>query len=219
MRRILDAGCGRGEFLQEKFSWMQNIEVYGVDISPEFIKDAVETSPRHFRFKICALEKLDFPDGYFDEVYCHDVLEHVEDYPRALENICRVLKPAGHLHLVIPDPVCEKIIFHFDPLYCSSQMHRRVIPSWQIKEDLEKRGFVVVKCQKLMMINALMAIYRAMRRLPVEPQSGLYTKPQEIAWIYRIFGPFYRLKLVQWLDGTLLVRILAKKYVIEAIKK
>jgi SAM-dependent methyltransferase len=46
---------------------------------------------------ICgAGEALPFPDGAFDLVLSHEVLEHVRDDRRALEEICRVLQP--------PDP-------------------------------------------------------------------------------------------------------------------
>lgn len=217
MKRVLDAGCGRGEFLQEKFSRIENIEVYGVDVSAEFIKDARRASPRHFHYKICPLERLDFTDRFFDEVHCYDLLEHVEDYPRVLRNICRVLKPGGRLYLKVPHPFCEKIIYHFDPWYCGPEMHRRVIPSQQLKQDLEKNGLKVVRCQKRMFVNALMAIYRAMRKLPVEAQSGRYLQSAEIGWIYRIFGPIHRLKPIQSLDA-LLAQLLCRKYEMEAVK-
>jgi SAM-dependent methyltransferase len=38
----------------------------------------------------------------FDEVYAYDVLEHVENVPRALEEIHRICKPGGALLATVP---------------------------------------------------------------------------------------------------------------------
>jgi SAM-dependent methyltransferase len=43
-----------------------------------------------------------FPDGHFDTVLMFDVLEHLEDPFRALEEVKRVLKGGGTLYLTVP---------------------------------------------------------------------------------------------------------------------
>jgi SAM-dependent methyltransferase len=48
---------------------------------------------------ICAMP---FPDSSFDFVLATDVIEHVEDDGRALEEIYRVLAPGGYVLLTVP---------------------------------------------------------------------------------------------------------------------
>jgi len=44
---------------------------------------------------------LPFRDGEFDEILCHDVLEHIH-YPPTLGDICRILKKGGKLTIRVP---------------------------------------------------------------------------------------------------------------------
>lgn len=53
----------------------------------------------------------EIPDGAYDCVFCSGVLEHVDDWRKALQEITRVLKPGGTLLLGLPfrQPI------HFSP--------------------------------------------------------------------------------------------------------
>ena len=42
------------------------------------------------------------PDGAYDSVVCHQVLEHVREPHRAMAEMARVLKPDGHLVISVP---------------------------------------------------------------------------------------------------------------------
>jgi SAM-dependent methyltransferase len=48
-------------------------------------------------------EAIPFPDGHFDVVYSSNVLEHVDDPPRVIAEMVRVLKPGGYGHIVVPN--------------------------------------------------------------------------------------------------------------------
>jgi hypothetical protein len=48
------------------------------------------------------LQDMQFPDGFFDVVMTAEVLEHVPDEQRAIQEIVRVLAPRGHLVLEVP---------------------------------------------------------------------------------------------------------------------
>ncbi len=52
--------------------------------------------------RVAALEALPFADQYFDAVVCADVIEHVEDEDRALNELHRVLAPGGLMFLSTP---------------------------------------------------------------------------------------------------------------------
>jgi SAM-dependent methyltransferase len=48
-------------------------------------------------------ESLPFPDASFDVVLSSNVLEHVRDPARVIAEMVRVLKPGGHLQIVVPN--------------------------------------------------------------------------------------------------------------------
>lgn len=56
-----------------------------------------DLSPRLAHHREINVEKLDFPDGYFDLIICNHVLEHVDNPAAALAEFNRCLAPGGHL--------------------------------------------------------------------------------------------------------------------------
>jgi len=45
------------------------------------------------------MEKLSYPDNFFDIVHCVNALDHVENPKKALEEMKRVIKPGGWIYL------------------------------------------------------------------------------------------------------------------------
>lgn len=97
-KRILDVGCGIGTYLKALKRYTQNL--YGVDVDAERIKEAARISPNVF---VAPAEKLPFDDEMFDVVLLNEVLEHVKDGRKAVEEAIRVLKPGGHLVIFAPN--------------------------------------------------------------------------------------------------------------------
>ncbi len=101
--RALDVGCGPGimaEHLTER-----GFEFYGVDISREMIHQAEAKygGQKMCHFSTGRVEKLDFPDSYFDIVICMGLVEYIEDDVAAIKEVCRVLKPGGELIVTLPN--------------------------------------------------------------------------------------------------------------------
>jgi len=105
--RLLDLGCGDGDFIfmaKDKFE-----ECYGVDVSSMRIERAKKTSKDrsdgdNIRFYKCDVdEELPFSNAFFDVVTCIAVLEHVFNPPNALDEIYRVLKPGGMFIVQVPN--------------------------------------------------------------------------------------------------------------------
>lgn len=90
-RRLLDAGCSSGyatRFFAEKCP-----ETYGIEISDD-VEIARQRYP-HIRFHRGGLESTPFEDNFFDVIIMSDVLEHVDNEQRALDEMYRILKPGG----------------------------------------------------------------------------------------------------------------------------
>lgn len=101
--RVLDAGCGSGR--NSLFLAGAGMQVVGVDQSDgmlERAKAAVAETRCAVDLLQGELEALPFADGAFDVVICTSVLETMtrEATSRAMQELGRVLKPAGYLLVV-----------------------------------------------------------------------------------------------------------------------
>jgi len=99
--RVLDAGCGGGGMplsLAEEAS-----HVVGIDPINRFgdagVRLAHERKLRNLRFVLADGMALPFPNGVFDLVLSHAVIEHVPDAPLYLRECARVLAGSGHVYL------------------------------------------------------------------------------------------------------------------------
>lgn len=101
---ILDAGCGDGVILEalQKFG---TALIWGVDYNPLRLKQAQKIAPR-VNFKEASLDRLDFPDEYFDVIVMNQVLEHIPEDEAVLREMHRLLKKGGALILGVPNEGC-----------------------------------------------------------------------------------------------------------------
>ncbi|MBK8020932.1 MAG: class I SAM-dependent methyltransferase [Chloroflexi bacterium] len=90
--RVLDVGFGLGYGMN--ILAIKAGEIYGVDIDQQVLDYCEATllgrNPRVKRLALFDGYKLDFADEEFDVLTCVDVLEHVEDYHRFLDELLRV---------------------------------------------------------------------------------------------------------------------------------
>ncbi len=84
----LSVGCG-------KRTRQQNL--IRLDISPDVEPDVVWN-----------LDKFPYPfeDSYFTRIECYDVIEHLQDIPKTLEEFHRILKTEGLLQITTPHFSC-----------------------------------------------------------------------------------------------------------------
>jgi len=95
--RLLDMGCGRGDYLSV-FSSL-GFEVAGVDISPR----APELAPGH-HVEVADLERdpLPFEPASFDAVFSKSVIEHLRMPHALLSKACEALAPGGVAVIMTP---------------------------------------------------------------------------------------------------------------------
>ena len=47
-------------------------------------------------------KKLPFKDNYFDEILASDIIEHVDNVPKVIKELHRILKTGGKLKIKVP---------------------------------------------------------------------------------------------------------------------
>jgi ubiquinone/menaquinone biosynthesis C-methylase UbiE len=104
--RVLDFGCGTGNlesFLAEKT--VPPIQIEAVDSSLLMLAWAKEKcrNLEYVSFACVDLsQRLKYPDNYFDRIVAFHILYSLRNPQQTLEELIRVLKPAGRLIIVNP---------------------------------------------------------------------------------------------------------------------
>lgn len=84
----LNLGCGKNKSV---------IEAVTVDINPQTGADIIHD-----------LNKFPWPlsDNEFDAIYCMDILEHLDDLVRVMEEIYRIARPCARVTITVPHFSC-----------------------------------------------------------------------------------------------------------------
>lgn len=98
-KKILDIGVGGGYLLQVADSL--GFDCYGTEISSYW----AEVSKKKFPGRIFSgpLPEAGFKSDFFDVVCMTDVLEHLAEPQKILEEISRILKPSGYIMIISPN--------------------------------------------------------------------------------------------------------------------
>jgi len=103
-KKILDLGCGRGDFLLE--CYREKLEIIGIDVNEKHVEISREKLKKHgFNFDVIQGmgEQLPFKETSFDFINCTEVLEHTNNPEGVLRECYRVLKKDGYLFVTIPN--------------------------------------------------------------------------------------------------------------------
>jgi SAM-dependent methyltransferase len=96
--RVLENGCGVGMYMQHLAPYVGSI--IGLEYDMERACEAHLRSPK---LANGACEELPFSSGSFNVILSHEVLEHVRDDRRSVEEMLRVLAPGGVIVLFVPN--------------------------------------------------------------------------------------------------------------------
>ena len=103
---ILDYGCGRGSNSLKYLQYGAR-KVYGIDISPGYISNAIELMRQAgydeslFDFRVMDAHVLNFEENTFDLIIGNGILHHLTP-DIALKEVYRVLKPNGRVLFLEP---------------------------------------------------------------------------------------------------------------------
>lgn len=113
--RLLDLGCGTGEFVRRLAGAFPGAEsITGVDVLPEMVGTAealcrppaggpTPSAGPQLGFEVGDGSALRFPDGHFDFVALRHLTQLLPDPEGVLAECRRVLRPGGWLHVVSED--------------------------------------------------------------------------------------------------------------------
>ena len=125
--RVLDIGVGPG-LLAEDAAKMVGAEghVLGVDVSEAMITMARTRCAAlpQAAFTVCDAAKLDASAETFDAAVSTQVYEYVDDVPKALGDLFRVLKPGGRA--LVLDTDWASVVWHSG----DADLMRRVLSCW-----------------------------------------------------------------------------------------
>jgi len=143
--RVLDIGCGAGGFLElaKREGW----EAFGVD--PSDI--AVNFARGKGLNVICGtLQTAGYAPGSFDVVTMWDVLEHLADPRRAIEEAHAVLKIGGFLVVRVPNTDFQLLkalmlerVFRGQPISLQGNLHLNHFSPASLRRLLTSSGFEV----------------------------------------------------------------------------
>lgn len=154
---ILDCGCGDGLFLVA-ISELSSCELHGLDGDERNIRLARNyLNNKAVKLVRGDITDLPYKDEYFDKIYCTEVLEHVSDDEKAVQEMRRVLRKNGTLIVTVPN---HNYPFLWDPMNKILEgltgkhiqggfwagiwaMHLRLYKFSEIIQLIEKSGFKI----------------------------------------------------------------------------
>lgn len=142
--KVLEVGCFLGHYCH--YFQGRGLQVTGVDISPEVIKEGQKLYPNLDLRCVGDVWPMDLQDGRYDVVIASEVIEHVLHPNDFLKTIKRALAPNGRLLLTTQNSNAIHYRlrmlfgrFRWDPT------HLRLYSRPELETELQLGGFEIVR--------------------------------------------------------------------------
>ena len=140
---ILDVGCKDGYLLKTIRNYNQSCKCYGIEKNPKVL-EMIKTCD----VRVADVTDLPFENNFFDKVFVLDVLEHVEELDKAIEEIKRVLKTHGNIILSGPTETWfYKLCRLFYRQMIDFEEHIHTV--YGIEKKIQLKGFQLVNQKSL----------------------------------------------------------------------
>ena len=147
---ILDVGCGTGSLtIEARRKLGSEGRVVGIDPSSNMIDLAQGKAAKAgvgIDFQVGVIEKMNFPDDYFDLVLSSLMMHHLPDELKqaGLQEVLRLLKPNGTLLIIELDPSAFSLasLIHGHSSKLSAQLEN-------VRQYLESAGYVSIESGNL----------------------------------------------------------------------
>jgi SAM-dependent methyltransferase len=150
---VLDLGCGAGRHAFE--TYRRGASVVAFDANPAELRDVgAMFAAMHAAGEVpdgataCTVggdaTAMPFADGCFDRVIAAEVLEHILDDQRAINEIARVLRPGGLAAVTVPSWLPERICWALSEQYHNTPGgHVRIYTRVELDAKLKRAGLEV----------------------------------------------------------------------------
>lgn len=142
--RLLEIGCGRGDFLDGFKSF--GLECSGVDISDYSVSQLASLDVKKIDI---SREKLPYEDNTFDVVFHKSLIEHLYSPENLMRETYRVLKPGGAVIILTPEWVSQMKVFYED------YTHNKPYDKNSLKDLLEIHNFTNIKSENFYQLPIL----------------------------------------------------------------
>lgn len=130
-KKFLEVGCGLGYFSEKAAA--AGAQVTGIDIGDKLVKKTQKKIPTG-KFLVASADALPFQANSFDLVLCTEVVEHVVNQKKTIDELVRVAKPKGTLVITTPN---KNFKFLFDFLSFIKIRPYNGNENWLSFEELE----------------------------------------------------------------------------------
>jgi ubiquinone/menaquinone biosynthesis C-methylase UbiE len=171
---VLDAGTGKqGHFLKALSSKCKS--VYAIDSNMRFLQNARSRIDRGRNIVLlnADLSRVPMRSGYFDKVFCLEVLEHVESPIDILGELYRILKPNGICVVAVPTYQSEALYSKLNPHYDRNKgEHITILKKQEWLSLFQEIGFELLYVRNEHFGPALYWIFRSVFPINYDPSSG-----------------------------------------------
>ncbi len=156
-QRVLDLGCGAGRHAFEVYRRGGNVVAFDLEATElsavrgmfGAMREAGEAGPVPGQGTGAAAvsgdgTRMPFGDGVFDRVIAAEVLEHVLDDQRAMNELARVLRPGGLAAITVPSWLPERVCWALSQEYHEVPGgHVRIYTRVELEAKLARAGLTV----------------------------------------------------------------------------
>ncbi len=129
------------------------IEIFNLEVSPEFIKIAQKKFPNE-KFQQTDLDYLPFEDNYFDQILSLETLEHTPNPSLFLKELFRTLKPGKTLVMSCPPAITDIPFKIYGIIFNDHGEGPHKFPSSRrVKKLLKETGFRLILHKGTLLIN------------------------------------------------------------------
>lgn len=145
---VLDAGCGNGEYARKIVKKYPYLKIDACDIKKH---NSWNTYHRNINFQQLDLLEIK-KENYYDFCYSIEVLEHIPNNRKVLENIYKSLKTGGYFYVHTPSKndkriFPEKFFKEFDN-WAEEEHIGEMYDLKELKEIINSVGFKIIKTRE-----------------------------------------------------------------------
>jgi len=203
----LDAGCGNGRHSWEVCN-KNHSQIVAFDIDTVCVKknkymlDSLRQQKGiagNYHLLIANVTKLPFKDGAFNKIICSEVLEHIPEDKRTVEELIRVLSKDGAIGISVPHYLAESICWKLSKDYYGFPGgHIRKYKTRELLELVKATGLSIYTIRHKHAFHSFYWVMRCVFGVKKENALIPFLYNRFLEWDLRTNHRFFR-----WIEGIL----------------